>query len=839
MSAGGAMGEHVLCHFILPTRLRAVGWVERSEPHHKTAERLVGLAASLWKTGPLDPPYIPFTPSSLFSVVVVLLLCAGPAWAGEPTDKTAQPANPSLESPHALANQPDYRSQVLKYVRLPVAGRRPDFVERIDHKPLRHFCEETAVLVRAWQWTGRGEYAEEARQRLTALMDVWELQRTPGKPWRRVCFFSAHPIIDAYRLLLAGDQLDGDFQKRFRQFAREAFFAQEEGPFNQAFARAAGLAWAAKTLPDLPEAVSWRKAAQRVWNQWRGQGDTTENAAAYNGIAMTYLFLLADGLGTTEQFQEPAARAMFARFRDQVSPLGAMPEYGDSGDAEWGMFHAWGTWAAALERAAVVYHDPSYRWAAARMFHAACHHSAPGDDALAIDAMNTAYALCLADQWRDSSIIPQPGDGGSEVTYRREPGNDRAADKLILAPSRRPGSPFMMTELYARGHHAHEDQLGAVLYYEFGDVPLLHGLGYHNRAAEEANLLLMRPAGEPFPHKSRMVSAGVWQEAALPAKRLPLLESDASGRDLRHFDKLTFRVAEDQPVDLFVENLRLSGPKGDLVLDDFHVKGGWRGGRQELVAGSSPDRQALKIDCRRGTNFVWRAGFNTTFSLRDYDHFEFSWKIEDVGEGWGNSLIFRVDNSPTDFHVVLRPLAAEVTAAHAYAQGPDQIGEFQANGWYTDDTRLVRRMVLLAEGPLIVCDQLHPGPAAQGWQAGPLWHLRSEPEAGTNWYNTPGQEELLVWFSPSPGRTCGVQTATLWSGTRPFTVFAKETLQSKRAVQFVTVLMPHRSDVPARQLAAGISVVGEPDGATNVTFPVPGKTIQMRLAPDGKWSVRR
>jgi hypothetical protein len=98
---------------------------------------------------------------------------------------------------------------------------------------------------------------------------------------------------------------------------------------------------------------------------------------------------------------------------------------------------------------------------------------------------------------------------------------------------------------------------------------------------------------------------------------------------------------------------------------------------------------------------------------------------------------------------------------------------------------------------------------------------------------------LLVWFSPSPGRTCGVQTATLWSGTRPFTVFAKETLQSKRAVQFVTVLMPHRSDVPARQLAAGISVVGEPDGATNVTFPVPGKTIQMRLAPDGKWSVRR
>ncbi len=289
----------------------------------------------------------------------------------------------------APPREPDYRGQVCRYVPIPLAGKRPNFVDRIAQGPLRGFCEETAVAARLWQWTGRAEYAEEACQRLTALLDVWELQHQPGKPWKRVCFFSACPIIDAYRLLRSGGQLDAEFQRRFRGFAREAYFAQEEGTFNQAFARAAGLAWAAKTLPELPEAASWRKSAEAVWNQWRRQGDMNENAAAYNGIALTYLFLLADALDHNDQLQEPRLRAMFDRFRDQVSPWGAMPEYGDSGDAEWGMFHAWGTWVCALERAGALYHDAGYRWAAVRMFQAACQRSSscPGRHDLGLRAV--------------------------------------------------------------------------------------------------------------------------------------------------------------------------------------------------------------------------------------------------------------------------------------------------------------------------------------------------------------------------------------------------------------------------------------------------------------------
>ena len=721
----------------------------------------------------------------------------------------------------------------------PLAGERPDFTDRIERGPLRRFCEETAVLARLWQASQRPEYAESARQRLAALVDVWQLQHQPNRPWKRVCFFSAFPIMDAFRILAAGGQLDAEFQQRFRRFARDAYFPLEKGAFNQGFARAAGLALAAKTLPDLPEAAGWRRAATEIWDDWYRQRDTTENAACYNGISLTFLFLLGDALDRAERFQDPAVRRMFERFRDQVSPLGVVPEYGDSGDAQWAMFHCWGNWVAAFERAGRTYQDPTYRWAAVRMFQAACHRTGALPDTPRIDAMNTAFALCLADQWRDRRLAPQPTQAASMVAYRREPGNQHAADKLLLAASRQPGAPFVMAELFARSYHSHEDQLGAVLYYEVGDIPLLHGLGYHNRSADEANLVLMCPADEPFPHKSVAVAPGMWHEASLPAKRLPLLERDGAGRDLRHFDKLTFRVAEDGPVDLFLANLRLSGPKGELVLDDFRKQRVWHGGRQAAAPGQSTGQKALRVSVARGTSFVWRDGFDTTFSTADYDRFKFSWLMQGVEQGWSKSLIFRVDGSPSDFHVPLRPQTAEVSQARVDVRGADQFGEFEAVGWFTDDSRLRRRMVLLGEGPLVVCDELLPGRQADGWVAGPLWHLFDRPQANGNWFDTAGGRNLLVWLGPAPGRSLGVQTAELWSGMRPFTVFAKETLKAGRPARFVSVLVPYEATVQAAHLAGAIHVDESREGSVKIELPLPGGAAVVRFDPVGMWTVQR
>jgi hypothetical protein len=756
--------------------------------------------------------------------------------------------------------EPDYYGLVQRYVPVPLAGKRPDFADRIERGPLRRHCEEMAVLARLWQATGRDGYADASRQRLTALLDVWQVQRQPQpegtRPWKRVCFFSLYPILDTYRILATGGQLDAESQRRFRLFAREACFQLERGVSNQSIARAAGLALAARLFAELPEAPAWRKTAEATWDEWLRLGDTTENAACYNGISLVFLFLLGDALGKAGQFDDPAVRRMFERFRDQASPLGVVPEYGDSGDADWGMFHCWGDWVAAFERAARVYQDPTYRWPAVRMFHAAVRHR-PGPPGAAIDAMSSAYALCLAHEWRDARLAPRPCTASAAVAYRAELGSRRVPDKLLLAPSRQPGVPFVMAELFAQSYHAHQEQLGAILYYEFEDVPLLHGLGYHNRAAAEANLLWMCPADEPFPHRPQALSGGVWQEASLPLRRLPPLAGHppqvghppraGSGReDLRHFDKLTFRVAEEGPVDLYLANLRLAGPKGERLLDDFRQTRMWRGGRQALVPGLGPGQQALRVSLPRGANFLWRAGFDTTFSLADYDRVKFSWMLEGVDEGWSNSLIFRVDTSPTDFHVPLRPQPGRVVAARAEAHGGDQFGQFEAAAWFTDDSRLVRRMLLLAEGALVVQDELLPGPQADGWTAGPLWHLFVRPREGGNWFDAPGPRHLLVWFAQAPRQSVGVETVRLWSGVEPFTVFARQKLTADHAAhgarpaRFVTVLLPHRPEVDPAALAAGIHVQEcWRQGRLEARLPLPAGTVDLQIDPDGSWTVRR
>ena len=769
---------------------------------------------------------------AFFAWIAALWLgCSARAWADSPPGQSPLPA----------VCEPDYRALVERAAAVWQSPEYADANRLIQRGYLRRVAEMAGTLARLWQWTGSAEHAREARRRLEAVLDAWEAQRRPGKPWKQVCFFSVYPIMDAYRILEAGGQLDAAWQARFRAFVREGYFSLERGAFNQALARAAGLALAARHFPDLPEAAAWRAYAGDVWNDWYTCRDTTENAAVYNAICMTFLFLLADALDRTAELDDPAVRRMFERFRNQVAPSGAMPQYGDSGDYPWGLFHGWGNWVAAFERAGGVWRDPTYRWAALRMFHAAAAHRPMDQRSYAMDSVNMVYALALADSWRDRRLRPETPRVASAVLLRREPGSRIALDKLVLAPSREPGAPFVMAELFSRWHHAHDNQWGSILHYEIDGAVLLSGLGYHNRAPEHANLVLMCPAGEPFPHRVPLVPPGVWQEASLPARRLPPEPPGASESDLRRIERVTFRVSAPAPVELLVDHLRLCGPAGEKVLDDFEQPGPWRGGQRQLALDATQGRHAMQVACEPGVSFVWRAGLDATFSLRDYDRIKFSWKMSGADGGFSESLVFRVDSSLSDYHVPIRQLAAVTEDAHAETRLGDHFGTIRLGQWFTDDSRLTRRLVLLKEGPLVVCDDLEPGPTADGQVAGPLWHLPAEPRADGHWFDAPGKRHLLVWLAPGPGRAFGTQTVELWGRVRPHTVFAKQPLRAGRPVRFVTVLLPHLPQQPAAELASRIAL-DDSQGASGpsiVRLDVSGTVVEIRVGPDGAVSVAR
>jgi hypothetical protein len=302
---------------------------------------------------------------------------------------------------------------------------------------------------------------------------------------------------------------------------------------------------------------------------------------------------------------------------------------------------------------------------------------------------------------------------------------------------------------------------------------------------------------------------------------------------------VTFRVAEANPVDLLVDHLRLSGPAGQKVLEDFEQLRPWHGGVRSLADDATQGRHSMRIACKPGITFIWRDGFDTAFSLCDYDRIKFSWKMTGTQGGWSNSLVFRVDTSLSDFHVPIRQLSAVVEDAQAESRGGDHFGTIRLAKYFTDDSRLTRRIVLLREGALVVCDDLEPGPQAKGQVAGPIWHLHAEPQSGPHWFDSPGPRRLLIWFAPSAGREFGVQTVELWGHTRPYTTFAKQPLRPNCPVRFITVLVPHGDERSPEELAGQIASSEDASGSHTVRLAMPANEIRISIARDGQCRVAR
>ena len=93
------------------------------------------------------------------------------------------------------------------------------------------------------------------------------------------------------------------------------------------YQRAVGLALAAQAFPAAPQAEKWTEYAEAVWQLVEDLGDITEDAPNYNRIDLTFLWLLADTLGKTEQLRAPTFRETYRRFASQVSPSGVIASY--------------------------------------------------------------------------------------------------------------------------------------------------------------------------------------------------------------------------------------------------------------------------------------------------------------------------------------------------------------------------------------------------------------------------------------------------------------------------------------------------------------------------------
>ncbi|MDB5084125.1 MAG: hypothetical protein JWN30_1011, partial [Bacilli bacterium] len=317
-------------------------------------------------------------------------------------------------------------------------------------------------------------------------------------------------------------------------------------------------------------------------------------------------------------------------------------------------------------------------------------------------------------------------------------------------------------------------------------------------------------------------------------------------------------------VNFVIDNLRLVGPKGVLMLDDFENLNNWNRSDHpySLTIDHTSGNTALQVHLVPGASiFYTSAPFNLTFSTQDYTAIEYDWKYVFPTQV-PISFTFR-SNDPANPDGYFDTLPGDVNSmptidkATTQTAGSDSFGEVDMSSYFTYDSSLKRQMVLTKEGVMVVRDNVMPGVSADGYNAGPIWYLYSQPDQqGANWFDSPGENQqwyaadpqggsissrsLLVYFDQSQGRTFGVEQGPKVTNT-PVTsqaVFSKQQVTANQPVSFVTVLVPHDPSVAADQLAGGISVK-KFEGNTIVSMSLSSGNMSILFAADGTEKVLR
>ncbi len=183
----------------------------------------------------------------------------------------------------------------------------------------------------------------------------------------------------------------------------------------------------------------------------------------------------------------------------------------------------------------------------------------------------------------------------------------------------------------------------------------------------------------------------------------------------------------------------------------------------------------------------------------------------------------------------------------------DSFGQFAFNNYYGEGSRWIRRVVLTAEGALVVADEYVGGKAlGEQYRAGPLWHVAVEgeqklteaQEASGNWFDAPAfdhawwsesESRLLVVFCDDGKSDFGTLPQKHSQDTRPNRlVFASRAIAGGRPERFLSVLVPHPAGVPAERVAGGIACKVSDAGVFSAD--IGGVEVEIK---GSKWSVQR
>lgn len=607
------------------------------------------------------------------------------------------------------------------------------------------------------------------------------------------------------------------------------------------------------------EVDAWLEA---YWQHLMQTGDLDENASNYSFLGQAFLLDLARILNREGELADSETfRRMFSRALHQLSPTGLMPEFGDSYfRLTPGMLDV----CYVLESAAVLYGDPTLLAAAREQFNGV-QRRVPGlrDEDNWYRGFGLIHQKLSPYKPSVSQTVP------SVVTLRnrrtRDGVEEDRIDKLVLRTGREPGSAMVLMDLYAEGSHSHLEKGPSVAYFEAAGVPLFHNMGRHKtRSAILGNLFWTQEDGDNFP--------GIWKTGRWFTARIPLryLVRDSEQEDQYRIERaVTFRNFQEQNrhVDyLFLDNLRLQGPAGTLILDDFEDASTWHRnvyGVEGVEMHPSEDATEGRFSQRLNWNILpsgfcsrlFKNASNFVFSGSEYTELCLDLKYE--GEKPYINLRAVVD-TPIDLGD--QTLPTRIESAKVEQRGEDAFGEIAYSQYSAGNARLTRRMVLTGEGILVIQDTCTPSPEMADWTGGQLWQLYDLDRQGKSWFSsavyqgypgaTDGARRVLVKYRTDAETETFLErieqnyyrpTPTGNKGTEIFTTGSLRRMTGAEPQTFFMVVIPHSPELDAAALAESIQFVSGPDGSSSVMLSHPAlaeRPIRIDLGP-GSWSVVR
>lgn len=742
--------------------------------------------------------------------------------------------------------------------------------KRVERELRKHNVRWVSHLMAAaitfYQATKQERFLDMSEEIFRCAMQLWKEDEELMSG--RDDFFSIKHVAYTYERLKTFGRLKGEECKEtVIKFAELHFDPQFITDHNRAQERALGFVRMYNLFPEAPQSEEWKKYADAMWNYWYRNKDIDETATLYAAIHLNDILTIAKESGRMDLLKDDRIEQWFARYLHQQAPSGYMPEYGDD------YFFAYFDWILVFEKMARVTGNSQFHEAAVKLYKI-------GLSNLPEKYTKQGWFLRDACEWAslaEVALLPaveadaiQLSDWGALVTTRTNRyGKSDIPDQLLLAASHVPGSPFVMSDLYANGSHRHSNLRGTINYYETDCCPHFHGVQRHATDMRHGNtVVLMEEEGNGFPYgenSNRWLTNRWFTDWVDFSTAAHISKKDPS---MRGFKNITFRFQNGQPGErIYIDNVRLYGKAGERILHDCNKLEAWGKG-VELVDNGKGGKMICITLTDRDVHF-FNLHVSADFSLSDYRYIGCDWLhcTPDGRQKSPFSFKIRVYNkvkdaleSYVDEEVGTLPNPNIVREAKAENKGSDSYGEIILDDHCTDGTVLQRRMVLTAEGVLILQDYLIPGENTDGFVAGSLWQLYQLSESGENWFATSGgkriyrdesnagktwrdsqgneiaRRQLLVYFEKQKEFSYGYQKQEYT--IKPTTVFSKCRVAAHKPVTFVMVVIPYRAGEKAVEIVKDISVETI-NGKSHIEFIHDKKKVKVDLSLSGAWNVSR